>query len=208
MPAKRRRNQTGRRILTGFEEVDFALQLIEKPGVANRVARSALGKGLTVVARAMRSAAPSKSFRRAIGRRNSKPKGKHLHVAKVGLNVNVGRSRWMPHGHLVILGTKPRFRGNKLGITEQAQPGNSRKGIVPGPRGKRGIGGKFYWMETLSPGEQWRRRTGRIKPRTSFIRKAIAGSESATRTAVEEGFRVAMTRELEKVRKDFVVAGI
>lgn len=207
MPAKRRRNQTGRRILTGYEEVDFALGSIQKPGTANRIARSAIGKGLTVLARSMRSMAPSRSFRAAIGRRNAIPKGKHLHVAKVGLNVNLRKPWWVPHAHLVILGTAERMRGNKLGSTERAQPGNSKKGIAPGPRGKRGIGGRYYWMETLSPAEQFRRRTGRIRPKMSFIRKAVQSSEGSARAAVEAGYRAAMSRELEKHRKQFV-AGI
>lgn len=184
----------------------MALGLINKTGVANRVARHAIGKGLTVMAKAMRRMAPSRSFRAAIGRRNAIPKGRSRHVAKVGLNVNVGKGKWMPHAHLAILGTGQRIRGNKLGSTETAQPGNSKKGVVPGPRGKRGIGGKYYFMETLSPTEQFRRRTGRVRPKVSFVRKAIQSAEAGTRDAVEQGFRAAMTRELEKVRKAFTVS--
>lgn len=203
MPAKRRRNQTGRRILLGIEDVDRMLKSMWKPGTANLIAKSALGKGITVMAREMRKRAPKGgrgNFKRAIGRRNAIPKGKSKHVAKVGLNVNVGKGRWMPHAHLVVLGTGDRMRGNKLARNERAVPGNKVGGNRT-PRGKRGIGGRFSYMETLRPDLQWKRRTGRIKPKVSFIRIAIQSGRNNMMTAIRAGADAAWAREGRKYRK-------
>lgn len=200
MPAKRRRNQTGRRIVTGIDEVDALLRDFTTPGIANRIAKAGLGKGLTVLAKAMRAGAPNKSLRNAIGRRNAKPKGKAMHVAKVGLNVGkkAGKGR-MPHAHLLVFGTADRMRGNKLSQTERAQPGNKVGG--PGPKGKRGIGGRFSHMETLRPDLQWKRRTGRIKTGTSFVRTAAQGREAAVRKAISDGVIKAIERETAKINR-------
>ena len=178
---------------------------LSKVGTANRIAKAGLGKGLTVAARAMRKRAPSPRFRKAIGRRNAIPRGRSRHIAKVGLNVNVGKGKWMPHAHLAILGTGQRVRGNKLGATERAQPGNSKKGIRPGPRGKRGIGGKYYFMETLTPGQQFRRRTGRVRPAVSFVRQASESSMGDIQRSIRAGVSAQLQREIAKRRKKLSV---
>lgn len=83
-----------------------------------RPLRSGVGKGLTVVAKAIRQAAPvgkTRSIRKAIGKRFARNRRSGEMEAKAGIDVGKKRSRdgskgiQARHGHLVALGTAERF---------------------------------------------------------------------------------------------------
>lgn len=110
--------------ITGDKEIDRKLKHLASKG-QKRVARSGIGKAMTVLSRGIRNAIPPnyKSAKKAIGRRNKKNKHTHKHEAKVGLGVGkqtkskkqrdprkpgVGISK--TNIHWLILGTSTRSR--------------------------------------------------------------------------------------------------
>lgn len=115
-------------VITGDVEFRERLAMFPKT-VQRRVVRSTLQSGLTVVARRIRQSTPVKTglLKKSVGTRIASTKG-NITTAKVGLDVgsrrlNIvgqgGRFR-APHGHLVALGTGPRYTGQKT---------RSRRGI-------------------------------------------------------------------------------
>lgn len=87
-----------------------------KESGCKRAARSGISAGMTVLVRAIRSAAPvgeTGAVKRSIGRRIVKERGSDKITGKVGINVGkktVARGKHAPHGHLVALGTGERRR--------------------------------------------------------------------------------------------------
>ena len=104
-----------RKFVTGVEAIERQLRHLSDKG-KDRVSRSALGGGLTVVRREIKKAAPKESglLKKSIGRRLEKRKGNRPMVAKAGINVGKTRkgktANRAPHGHLVALGTGWRQR--------------------------------------------------------------------------------------------------
>lgn len=165
-----------RTILTGDKEIEATLtKLADK--AADRVARNALGAGLTVVAKAMKQAAPvgkTGSVKASIGKRNEKKKRSGVMEAKAGVNVGKKtkiKGKFAPHAHLVALGTKPRQR-------------------------KR-IGGRFSYLTNPTPQQL---STGTM-PANSFVRMAYESSRSAARTAMTVAAKRSLGREVAKARK-------
>jgi len=114
-----------RKFLTGDEELERMLKHLADR-TADRIARSALGAGISAIAKDLRKAAPkgpTGNLKASIGRRMDKPRGKNAASAKAGLNVGKQTAKkqaqiklrsggrvMAPHAHLVSLGTKQRTR--------------------------------------------------------------------------------------------------
>lgn len=100
--------------ITGDKELDRLLYQMGEKSV-RKIARIPLGKGLTVVARAIRREVPTaitpgrsnKRIKQAIGKRNKKNRRKGYHEAKAG--VHVGKKKGAKHAHLLALGTAKRY---------------------------------------------------------------------------------------------------
>ena len=111
-------------VITGDKALDRKLRAMGAK-VEKRVVRSAMSKALTVLKKAIQSEVPigpTKNLKRAIGKRLEQIEGLGITDGKAGVNVGkrtparirasaklglgVGGA---PHGHLVGLGTKPRF---------------------------------------------------------------------------------------------------
>jgi HK97 gp10 family phage protein len=164
-----------RTILTGDKEIEKTLaKLADKAG--DRVARNALGAGLTKVAKAMKQAAPvgkTGAVKASIGKRNEKSR-KGVFEAKAGVNVGKKtkiKGKFAPHAHLVALGTKRRQR--------------------------KAIGGRFSYLKNPTPQQL---STGTM-PANSFVRMAYESSRSAARTAMTIAAKRSLGRELAKARK-------
>lgn len=200
------RRRTYGRIVTGVEEVDQMLRTMKKVGTANRIARATISPALTHVVRAGRRAAPKKSFRPAIRKVNKFSKRHKTHQAKVGINVGLkkGDKRTIPQPLWWIMGTQPRFRGNKLRPGERALP--ARGYNVPGPRGKRGIGGRYAFLETLKPEKAKKRRTGRMSPHASFIKSSGRAAGPALHKIMLDAYHKAAKKEAQKHRVGKVTA--
>lgn len=108
--------------ITGDEELDRTLKRLATSG-QKRIARAALGKALTVLARGVRNAIDpkQKSAKKTVGTKNKKNKKTGVHEAKVGLGIGkrtkskkqrvgnkpgVGISK--TNIHWLVLGTKSR----------------------------------------------------------------------------------------------------
>lgn len=78
--------------ITGDKKIDRKLNRLTGSG-QRRVARSGLGKGMTVLSRGIRNAIPPKykSAKKTIGRRNKRNKTTKKHEAIVGLGVGKRR---------------------------------------------------------------------------------------------------------------------
>lgn len=191
------RRRTYNRIVVGIDEVDQMLRTL-KTGAANRVARATLRPALTHVVRAARRRSPKASFKPAVRKTNKFSKRSKMHQAKVGLNVGLkkGDQRTIPEPLWYILGTRERRRGNKLKPGEKALPASGFN--VPGPRGKRGIGGKFAWMETVKPEKVWKRRTGKMSSHQSFIKAAADAEEPQLKKIMYDAYVKALAKEARK----------
>ena len=117
--------------LTGDKRLNRKLAHLAKKG-QKKVARSALSKGLSVIAKGIRKEAPvgkTKAVRKAIGKRLRKNKRTGIHEAKVGVNVAKKKGKQAPHGHLVAAGTAER----------QHKSGKSTGSVDPNPFVERGF---------------------------------------------------------------------
>jgi hypothetical protein len=131
--------------ITGDKALDRKLRNLATSG-QKRIARAALGKALTVLARGVRNAIdPSqKSAKKTVGTKNKKNKKTGLHEAKVGLGVGkqtkskkqrdskkggVGISK--TNIHWLVLGTKQRARddGANTGSMPMIGKGWLKQGI-------------------------------------------------------------------------------
>lgn len=104
--------------LEGDEKLARRLLALERKD-AGRIARKALGKGLTQIAKGIRQQAPTavkpearRRLKKSVGTRNKRNRIKGVREAKAGLNVGKkrGSAARMPHAHLIALGTRPRHR--------------------------------------------------------------------------------------------------
>lgn len=162
--------------LTGDKELEATLsRLADK--AADRVARSALGAGLTVLVKAMRKAAPvgpTGNLRRSIGRRLESRKRSGRLIAKAGVNVGKGavrKGRTAPHSHLVAMGTQRRSR-------------------------KR-LGGQFAGIADPTPQQL---STGTM-PANPFIRRATESSRSAVALAMRKRAEKKLAQEATRKGK-------
>ena len=162
-----------RRYITGEADLEATLKKLSDR-TADKVARSALRAGLTVIARAMRKAAPrgpTGNLRKAIGSRLVRSRKTGVVTAKAGINVGKNRKGRAPHGHLVALGTKPRTR-------------------------KR-IGGKFAFITSPAP-EQLR--TGTM-PANDFARRSSTSAQASMRMAMKNKAAKVLEKEAAKASK-------
>lgn len=148
--------------ITGEKAIDRKLKRLATSG-QKRVARAALGKALTVLARGIRNAIdPSqKSAKKTVGTKNKKNKQTGLHEAKVGLGVGkrtaskkqrdskkggVGISK--ENIHWLVLGTKDRTRWKTSGAPTGGSPPVGKDWL------KKGIGASkaeaFRVMQTTA----------------------------------------------------------
>lgn len=122
--------------LSGVPEVHALLKEISADfgnSVERKLARAALGAGLTQMARLIRAEAPTRKLKSAVGTRNQRQKGKQIYGAKAGLNVGKKNGR-APHAHFFVLGTKER-RTKKGRFTGKVEPHKFvRRAIESGER--------------------------------------------------------------------------
>lgn len=97
--------------LSGFPAIHKVLKELGKQHgntVERRLARAALGAGLTEAARIIRREAPKRTrIRKAVGQRFKKNRRRGIHEAKAGLNVGKKHGS-APHAHFFVLGTARR----------------------------------------------------------------------------------------------------
>jgi HK97 gp10 family phage protein len=114
-------------IATGIRELDAKLKALPEK-VQKKIARSALSQGMTIIAKAGKKAAPlgpTGNLRLSIGKRFKRNRQAGVTEAKVGISVGKRASktnRAGAHGHLVALGTRPRF--HKSGKSTGVMPAN------------------------------------------------------------------------------------
>jgi HK97 gp10 family phage protein len=170
-----------RQIITGVPELEAVLsKLADK--AADRVARSAIGGGLTVAAKRIRQAAPkgkTGAFKKSIRSRFNRKQGSRPVSAKVG--INVGKQKKTAEGlvkrikdplaHLVALGTKRRKR--------------------------KKLGGKFAFIKQPSSQQL---STGTM-PENPFLRKAFEAARPETMQRMRDRAAKALEREAAKARK-------
>lgn len=113
--------------LTGDRQLDARMSLLDKR-TRKKYTRRAVGKGGTILVRALKRAAPvgkTRNLKKAIGRSMKKVKqgaDKFFQGLRVGMNVGKKITRQAPHGHLVVLGT--RKRKTKSGKSTGRMPKN------------------------------------------------------------------------------------
>lgn len=115
--------------LTGDQALDAKLKTLDRD-LQRKVAGQGVNAGLGVLLKAARGAAPNKRLKRALGKRNKKGRISGVQEGKIGLNVGKKGEKQFPHAHLLVLGTQPRYTGQrtrrtKTGTTTKAT-GNTR----------------------------------------------------------------------------------
>jgi hypothetical protein len=167
-----------RKFLTGDKELEATLRkLADKE--ADKIARSALGAGLTALAKAEKKAAPvgkTGAVKASIGKRLERKKRSGVIVAKAGINVGKQtkkkqRTGRAPHSHLVALGTKQRTR--------------------------KTIGGKFSYI--TKPTEK-QLNTG-VMPKNDFIKRAATGATGSVMSAMHKQATKSLARAAAKAAK-------
>lgn len=169
-----------RKILTGDKELERTLKRLEDK-VADRVAKSALGSGLTVMAKAIKQSAPvgnTGALKASVGKRNLRNRRKNIHEAKVGINVGKvskkqkaeGTAR-APHSHLVGLGT--------------------------GPRTRKALGGKFAFIrnptaQQLSAGSM---------PKNPFVKEAVRSAMGSVSVKMKSQAAKTLSREAARAAR-------
>ena len=170
-----------RQILTGVAEIEKILSgLSDKAG--DKIARSALGAGLGLVAKKIKKAAPvgkTKALRNSIGKRFEKRKRPQWFQAKAG--VNVGKQKKTaegfdgrinaPHAHLVALGTSGRKR-------------------------KR-IGGRFSYIRKPTAAQL---STGTM-PANPFLKQAYMSAKAEASERMKAKAKERLAKELAKAKK-------
>jgi len=170
-----------RQIITGVPELEAVLsKLADK--AADRVARSALGGGLTVATKRIRQAAPkgkTGALKKSIRSRFNRAKGNQPPSAKVGINVGKQKKTAAgfkkriraPHAHLVALGTKQRKR--------------------------KALGGRFAYITKPTS----RQLSTGTMPSNPFLKKAFEAARPETMKRIRERAARALKREAEKARQ-------
>ena len=170
-----------RQIVTGIPELERTLKTLADKA-ADRVARSAIGGGLTVAAKRIRQAAPkgkTGALKKSIRSRFERQKGSRPTTAKVGINVGkqkktaaaMAKQIRAPHARLVALGTKRRKRDE--------------------------LGGKFGYIKNPTPAQL----STSTMPSNPFLRKAFEAARPETMKRMRERAERALKREAEKARK-------
>jgi len=114
-------------IVTGDKELDAKLASLPNK-VQRKIARSALGKAMTLLLKEAKKKAPvgtTGALKSSLGRRFKRITRQGITQAKVGIDVGkrksgATQSLTAPHGHLVALGTKQRF--TKTGASRGRMP--------------------------------------------------------------------------------------
>jgi HK97 gp10 family phage protein len=170
-----------RKFLTGDKEIEATLKALSDKS-ADKVAKSALGAGLTVIRGAIRKAAPvgkTGNLKASIGKRLEKGKRGKVFTAKAGINVGkktkkektTGVMARAPHAHLVALGTQRRSR--------------------------KVLGGKFASITNPSA-EQL---TTGTMPANPFVNQAAASAMGAASLKMRKQAAKALAREVAKAAK-------
>lgn len=127
-------------VATGIPELDRKLKTLGDAG-SRRVARSALGKGMTVIAKRIRAEVPesatkghgTKNIKASIGKRYAKNRRTGVMQARVGIDVGKKRAQQKPQAHLRALGTVERKRTRIGGfLAGRGKPRSLRTGLVKG----------------------------------------------------------------------------
>lgn len=151
-----------RRFIVGDLQLEATLKHLADKS-ADKIAKSAIGAGLTVLVKAMKKESPvgaTTAVKNSIGRRFEKNKRTGVVTAKAGVNVGkrkknqIGRAA--PHSHLVILGTKARRR--------------------------KTIGGRFAFIRNPTDA-QLSTGSGRSNP---FVRRSVSASTTAVAQAMHK----------------------
>lgn len=161
--------------ISGDDQLEGMLRYLETQ-VADRVAKSCLSAGLTVIARAMKRMAPvgeTGAVKNSIGKRNERGKRGGVFTAKAGINVGkmskkLGQVVKAPHSHLVALGTKK-------------------------ARTRKTIGGKFSFITNPTAKQL---STG-FMPSNEFVRIAYLSSKSAAATAMKKRAEKRLAKEIQ-----------
>ena len=156
--------------ITGDEQIDRRLIHLSQKG-ATRAARKAVNKGMKVIEKGIRAAAPvgkTQGLKKAVGSRNKRRRGAGISEAKIGIGVGKKRGVAAPHAHLVALGTANRFR--------------------------KKVGGEFARFEE-KPGSS--KATG-TTPANDFVKRGFQGAESAAASAVVDTLDVEIQKEAAK----------
>lgn len=164
------------RILTGDKALDRKLKRLERKS-ANRIARSGLGKGARVAAKAIKAEVPSsmKSVRRSIG--------SYVKKAKRGPNAGITEAK----------------AGFSVG-TKKKRAASVEKNRA----GKPGVGISFWnahwWVLGTNNRDRWRTGQGPTGSTEGHdvVPKAIGGAKSSIRAAIAEGTKKALIREAKK----------
>lgn len=127
--------------ITGDKEIDRKLRHLAGSG-QRRVARSGIGKAMTVLSRGIRNAIPPnyRTAKKAIGRRNKKNKVKNKYEAKVGMGVGKqtkSKKQRDPRKPGVGI-TKANIHWLILGTTTRRREDGSSAGRMP-PIGKNWV---------------------------------------------------------------------
>lgn len=115
-------------ILTGDRQLDRRLAKLADPKISRRIARKGLAAGLAVFRKEAKRRAPNSKAKKAIGSSNKRDRSSKVHMAKVGANVGVKKSKRMPHLIPLILGTVERFRKAVGGLFKGSK--NTRTGRI------------------------------------------------------------------------------
>ncbi len=166
--------------ITGDKELDRLLLQLGRD-VVGKVTHRSLGKGLTVLARAIRNAVPAamtpghsnRSIKQSIGRRTKRYKRADLYFAKAGVAVGAARKKGAPHAHLLAMGTDHRYAG-------------------------------FSSRESGHRGDFRRTRSviayrGRVAA-ADFVRRGLAVAGDAAMQRIREAFLADVTKEYTKLR--------
>jgi hypothetical protein len=173
------RNEQGV-FLTGYEEVMSSLQTLESPKIRDRIIKAGLGSGLNRIRTAIRKEAPKGvhgGIKAAIGRQVKRGKQPGVWFAKAGVNVGVkkGGAKRAPHGHLVALGTEPRFREH--------------------------IGGKFAYLDKAAQaGRPWMLSTGTM-PENDFVGRGYEKSIGKAISSLRNRVAKKLAAEVKKLSK-------
>jgi len=170
-----------RKFLTGDKELEAMLKSLADKA-ADKIAKSALGAGLTVIRKAIKKAAPvgpTGNLKASIGKRLEKGKRGGVMTAKAGINVGkktkkektTGIMARAPHAHLVALGTQRRSR--------------------------KTLGGKFATIVNPTP-EQLA--TGTM-PANPFVKQAAESAMGAASIAMRKQAAKALAREAAKAKR-------
>lgn len=119
--------------ITGNKEIDRKLKRLATSG-QKRVARAALGKALTVLARGIRNAIDpkQKSAKKTVGTKNKKNKKTGIHEAKVGLGVGKRTKSKKERTSKAGVGiSKENIHWLTLGTTERTTDYGKSTGAMP-----------------------------------------------------------------------------